>query len=255
MHGTTIEIRRITTGPSLVIEDAGQLVLDFFRTDSSSAPGGYDDQAGHGERDRVTKADIIAINTTMAARSPHAVWDALISSGAPQGWLVRMDPDWDLIGLDDETWQARGRQAIDGAIQATVGPGRGLSVATKVLHLKATEALSRSRQPGPATARRDRQGASDEGHRAPSYRGATQSGRTQGGSIAGLRALRPLARSDPRRTALGQPSGGRARPIPQGLAARLETSRVVVHALRRPFPGRHNGRVVMTIDRSPQSCR
>jgi Family of unknown function (DUF6308) len=136
MHGTTIEIRRITTGPSLVIEDAGQLVLDFFRTDSSSAPGGYDDQAGHGERDRVTKADIIAINTTMAARSPHAVWDALISSGAPQGWLVRMDPDWDLIGLDDETWQARGRQAIDGAIQATVGPGRGLSVATKVLHLK-----------------------------------------------------------------------------------------------------------------------
>jgi hypothetical protein len=136
MHGTTIEIRRITTGPSLVIEDAGQLALDFFRTDSSSAPGGYDDQAGHGERDRVTKADIIAINTTMRARSPHTVWDALINGTAPHGWLAQLDPEWDLIAVDDETWQTRGRSALQGAIQATAGPGRGLSVATKVLHLK-----------------------------------------------------------------------------------------------------------------------
>jgi hypothetical protein len=119
-----------------VIEDAGQLALDFFRTDSSSAPGGYDDQAGHGERDRVTKADIIAINTTMRARSPHTVWDALISGTASQGWLARLDLDWDLIELDDETWRARGCEAIEEAIKATVGHGRGLSVATKVLHLK-----------------------------------------------------------------------------------------------------------------------
>ncbi len=136
MQRTTIEIRRIASGPSLVIEDAGQLALDFFRIDSSSAPGGYDDQAGHGERDRVTKADIIAINTTMRARSPHTAWDHLISTSASQSWLARLNPDWDLIALDDDTWQTQGRPAIEGAIQATAGPGRGLSVATKVLHLK-----------------------------------------------------------------------------------------------------------------------
>lgn len=34
---TTIEIRRITTGPILVIEEAERLVLDFIRTDPSSA--------------------------------------------------------------------------------------------------------------------------------------------------------------------------------------------------------------------------
>lgn len=136
MHCTTIEIRRITTGPSLVIEDAGQLALDFFRTDSSSAPGGYDDQAGHGERDRVTKADIVAINTTMRARSPHTVWDKVISSSASGDWLARLDTDWDLVGLDDETWRASTHGAVAEAIKATVGSGRGLSVATKVLHLK-----------------------------------------------------------------------------------------------------------------------
>jgi len=70
--GSTIQIRRITTGPSLVIEDAAALALDFFSTDASSAPGGYDDLAGGGDRDRITLSDIIAVNTTMRARSPHS---------------------------------------------------------------------------------------------------------------------------------------------------------------------------------------
>ena len=43
---TTIEIRRITTGPALLVEDAEQLALDFFRSDPSSKRGGYDDLAG-----------------------------------------------------------------------------------------------------------------------------------------------------------------------------------------------------------------
>lgn len=133
---TTIEIRRITTGPALVVEDAEQLALDFFRTDPSSAPGGYDDLAGHGDRDRVTRSDIVAINTTMRARSPHAVWDGLISSDSAQGWLSALDPSWDLIALEEDTWLQRARLAVESALGAAVAPGRGLSVATKVLHLK-----------------------------------------------------------------------------------------------------------------------
>jgi hypothetical protein len=136
LTGATIEIRRITTGPSLVIEDAPQLALDFFRTDASSAPGGYDDLAGGGERDRITRGDIVAINTTMRARSPHAVWDVFLTAKGPQPWLVALDPAWDLVALDDATWQNRARAAVEGGIVATVGRGRGLSVATKVLHFK-----------------------------------------------------------------------------------------------------------------------
>jgi hypothetical protein len=133
---TTIEIRRITTGPALLIERAEQLALDFFRTDPSSAPGGYDDKAGHGEPDRITRSDIIAVNATMRARSPHAVWDILINSDGTQVWLSALDPSWDLVALHEDLWQQRGRPAVQSALAATVAPGRGLSVATKVLHLK-----------------------------------------------------------------------------------------------------------------------
>lgn len=136
MTGITVEIRRITSGPCLVIEDAERFALGFFRTDASSAPGGYDDLAGYGEPNRVTRSDIVAINTTMRARSPHTAWDALIGTSAPQRWLEAVLPDWGLIELDDETWQRRARPAVEAAITATVGAGRGLSVATKVLHLK-----------------------------------------------------------------------------------------------------------------------
>jgi hypothetical protein len=136
MTPSTIEIRRITTGPSLVIEDAAQLALDFFRTDASSKPGGYDDLAGGGDRDRITRGDIVAINTTMRARSPHTVWDVFLAAKGPQPWLVALDPVWDLVALDDDAWQSRARPAVERALAATVGAGRGLSVATKVLHFK-----------------------------------------------------------------------------------------------------------------------
>jgi hypothetical protein len=131
-----MEIRRITTGPSLLIEDAGQLALDFFRTDASSAPGGFDDLAGGGERDRITRGDIVAINTTMRARSPHLAWEVLLNAKAPQPWLVALDPTWDMVALEDDAWQRRARPAVERAIAGTLGAGRGLSVATKVLHFK-----------------------------------------------------------------------------------------------------------------------
>ena len=132
----TIEIRRINSGPGLIVEDAEILALEFFRTDPSSAPGGYDDLAGRGEIDRIARADIVAINTTMRARSPHAVWEVLTSSDAAQSWLSALDPTWDLIELSDEAWLRQARPAVEAGIGATVAPGRGLSVATKVLHLK-----------------------------------------------------------------------------------------------------------------------
>jgi hypothetical protein len=131
-----VEIRRIGSGPALLIEDAERLALDFFRHDPSSALGGYDDLAGRGEADRVTTRDIVAINTTIRARSPHKVWETLTEGARAHGWLEAVDPGWDLIDLDDRTWKAQARQAVESALSTAIAPGRGLSVASKVLHLK-----------------------------------------------------------------------------------------------------------------------
>jgi len=132
----TVSIARMATGPGLVIEDAARLARDFFTLDASSAPGGYDDLAGRGEPDRITSADIVAINTTMRARSSHGAWADLTDHPGPLPWLVDLDPTWDLIALDEETWTRTAQAAMAAAIGATVARGRGLSVATKVLHLK-----------------------------------------------------------------------------------------------------------------------
>ena len=43
----------------------------------------------------------------------------------------------DLIETDDERWEeAKGGELTSAALEATVGSGRGVSVATKMLHLK-----------------------------------------------------------------------------------------------------------------------
>lgn len=136
MSEVGIRIERIAAGPALVIEDAVGLASDFFSLDASSAPGGYDDQAGTGDPERVTREDVVAINRTMRARSPHAAWDALILAAEPLPWLAAIDAGWDLVELDDVTWQEVARPAVRNALAAGVAKGRGLSVTTKVLHLK-----------------------------------------------------------------------------------------------------------------------
>jgi hypothetical protein len=131
-----IRLRRIGSGPALVVEEAEALVAHFLDTDASAKPGGYDDLAGHGERDRVTRSDVVAINTTMRARSPHSAWDSLISDTRPLPWLAGLDPAWDLVTTPEELWQAAVRPKVEAALDAAAGPGRGISVGTKVLHLK-----------------------------------------------------------------------------------------------------------------------
>jgi hypothetical protein len=131
-----IRLRRIGSGPSLVIEDAEALVAHFLDIDASAKPGGYDDLAGHGERDRITRSDVVAINTTMRARSPHSAWDSVINDIRPLPWLAGLDPAWDLVSTPDELWHSAVRPRVEAALVAATGPGRGISVGTKVLHLK-----------------------------------------------------------------------------------------------------------------------
>jgi hypothetical protein len=123
--------------------DGEQLVLDgyglahgFFLGDPSSvAPNSYDSLAGHGVRAQITTADITAINTTMRARSSHRHWEPIANRDLD--WLAVIDPELDLIASNDEQWEgAHGANLSQSALRDAIGPGRGPSVATKVLHLK-----------------------------------------------------------------------------------------------------------------------
>jgi Family of unknown function (DUF6308) len=133
-HDTRLSIDRLD-GERLVLDGLG-LARGFFLGDPSSiAERSYDSLAGCGERDRITTDDIQAINRTMRARSKHAWWEPVLNRDLD--WLAAVDPKLDLVAADDDQWQAaHGERLVTAALAATIGPRRGPSVATKVLHLK-----------------------------------------------------------------------------------------------------------------------
>ena len=135
-HVASVSIRRIGPGPAVVIEPAEELVAHFLRDDPSAQPGGYDDLAGRGERDRIALSEVIAINQTMRARSPHKVWTGIVDTDGPLPWLAALDPAWDLVTAPAALWESAIRAPVTAALSAATAPGRAVSVGTKVLHLK-----------------------------------------------------------------------------------------------------------------------
>lgn len=116
---------------------AAAILSDSAWSASPAPPWLVDAQrlAGLGNNARIELDDVITMNRTMRARSPHMVWTAVIEAGAP--WLASVPEDFDLLELDDEAWQAaRGDDLVSAALAAMIGPGRGMAVATKLLHLK-----------------------------------------------------------------------------------------------------------------------
>ena len=61
---------------------------------------------GHGARDRIEVEDILALNRTMRARSPHSVRAPITERRLP--WLGAISADLDLIEADDAGRRARG---------------------------------------------------------------------------------------------------------------------------------------------------
>ena len=115
--------------------DGLALARAFFTGDPSSKPGGYDSLAGCGDRQRIVVDDVIAMNSTMRARSEHASWKPVLAGD--QAWLREIPVDLDMVRADVEDWKvARGDALLSAAIAACIHPGIGLAGATKVLHLK-----------------------------------------------------------------------------------------------------------------------
>lgn len=75
----------------------------FFTIDESSA---YDDYVASGTspRDAIVLEDVVAINTSMRARSPHRDWEQVVAGGDVQE-LAAVDPAWALFALPNDEWE------------------------------------------------------------------------------------------------------------------------------------------------------
>jgi hypothetical protein len=130
----TIRVERLDQ-ESLVL-DGLALARGFFGgVPSSVGEGAFDSASGLGDAERIGLADVIVMNRTMRARSPHKAWTGIVDLEAP--WLSALPTDLDLLEADDEHWETAGcDELVAAALAAVIGPGRGMAVATKLLHLK-----------------------------------------------------------------------------------------------------------------------
>lgn len=121
------------SGSVLVFDDPAPLVRLFVGPDGLD---GYDDWAGRSPRDRLVAEDVTVLNTFARARSGRVHWQELIDDRAP-AWLAAIKPEWDAAMTDEPEWERAGIGGkVEAAFEAMCGPYRGLSVASKMLHLK-----------------------------------------------------------------------------------------------------------------------
>lgn len=108
------------------------LVSYFVAHDESI---GFDRWACQTPRDRFVLGDVSALNRFMRTRSSPSRWADLLAK--PPIWLGKLDPRWDACETSARTWRSAD---VAGILQAAFadlcGPYRGLSVASKMLHLK-----------------------------------------------------------------------------------------------------------------------
>lgn len=131
----SLRIRR----PDLVVDDPWATALKFFTENSSSiGTRSYDTYVTEGASppNKVTDADVSAINVTMGARSPHKDWAELIERGHLRE-LAALGTNLDLFQTPDAVWtRERVPLRLAELFKAVIGKGIGIARATKVLHIK-----------------------------------------------------------------------------------------------------------------------
>ena len=129
-----VQIARLGGQPPLLIDNADWLAEAFFAMDPSGKPGGFDDKAHDSAATRIEIKDVDAINATMRARSPQKAWAALKDRELP--WLAAIPDDWELAKIGGDRWKTDAAPALEVALTELLQKGRGVSVSTKMLHLK-----------------------------------------------------------------------------------------------------------------------
>jgi hypothetical protein len=129
-----LRIARRDRGELLI--DAAALAASFFRSDPSAVGlRSFDALAGTTSVDRIERSDLNVLNRTVRGRSSAKIWESLFDR--PLAALAGLDPKLDLITATDEEWQEQeAERRLEAALLSVLGPGRGLAVATKMLHLK-----------------------------------------------------------------------------------------------------------------------
>lgn len=126
-------------GSAFTIDYAGELAEYFFRTNASStSPKAYAAWVlKEADPDRITVGDVVAVNGTMAARTPHKHWTSFTDAETDEPWLAVLDPEWDLYAMPEKEWlQHVVHRPLGEAFKAIMGPYRRPAVVTKVLHIK-----------------------------------------------------------------------------------------------------------------------
>lgn len=128
--------------PGLQVGHAERLTEIFFLTDASSqGPLSYDAWilSGESPADRIVVNDLVAMNRTMRARTAHKWWSEFIGPDSPPSlpWLQAIGSSWDIFEMTDDQWgHYRCAETFETAVRSLTGPGRSLSVITKLLHIK-----------------------------------------------------------------------------------------------------------------------
>jgi hypothetical protein len=121
-------------GEPLAIANADRLAETFFSLDRSSVGvDSYDAYTAQTPPNRIEQADVDRINGPMRARSKSETWEDLFAVPALD-WLAALDTSWDLL-MAPQQWQAA-KPTLKAALIGITAPGRNVSVATKMLHLK-----------------------------------------------------------------------------------------------------------------------
>lgn len=134
----TLDIPRVN-GDTLRVADAGALAEVFFATETSSlGPASYDARTLTTHPEQVDRQDIKVLNASFRAMILKvSLWEPLMAAG-DLPWVAALGRDWDLIAISDGELAAQSVfDRLEEAVAEVVAvKGRGISQATKLLHLK-----------------------------------------------------------------------------------------------------------------------
>jgi len=133
MSSPVITIERLDGAGTISVGNAAELVRRFAELDRGI---GYDRSIRSSPKDRIVAGDIEVLNRSMRTGSSYEHWRGLIGDPKP-AWLGALPVSWDLSAITKEQWTRRcGQARMEAAFAAMLGPYRGLSVVSKVLHPK-----------------------------------------------------------------------------------------------------------------------